>query len=142
MGKEYVGWVSLGCTILGFVIMYLKYSFQIETRLVALETKMELFWRSVSPVLKEAMKQPIHYRKDDLIDRFPNISDDELLELQCILLKEVEEYSKTKDFKALAGGMFLSQIEDELNKRRMTTCSSYQSGFWRLLCRLFHLRIS
>lgn len=137
--KEYLPWISIGCTVLGFAIMYLKYIVSLETRLVALETKMSLFWDSVGGVVKDIFKQPIHFHKDDLIDRFPDtLNDKELLELETIVTDEIKELAQVKDTKAIVGGILLYEIKQEKLRRKDKKCLNSLSGWQRLVCKLQH----
>jgi len=60
----------------------------IDNRMTKQEMKMDLFWGAVQDTVKDMLKQPIHLRKDDLLDRFPSLSYDELCELKSMLVQE------------------------------------------------------
>jgi len=55
----------------------------LEGRLVKLETKIDLFWTAVEQNIPRLLKQPIHKRKDDLLDKLTSgkLSKDEAEEL-------------------------------------------------------------
>lgn len=57
--------------------------------------KIEIFWTAIMPSIKSIIKQPVHSRKDELVDKFPNLSDDELCELRDILQGEMEQLKQT-----------------------------------------------
>lgn len=59
-----------------------------DTRITKQEMKMDLFWGAVQDTVKDMIKQPTHLKKDDLLDRFPKLSYDELCDLKSILIEE------------------------------------------------------
>jgi flagellar biosynthesis chaperone FliJ len=63
----------------------------LDSRLSKQEAKVDLFWGAVQEAVKNMIKQPIHLRKDDLLDRFPDMSYDEICELKDILIAEKKE---------------------------------------------------
>jgi len=60
----------------------------IDKRITKQEMKMELFWSAVQDNVKDMLKQPVHFRKDDLLDRFKSLNYQELCELKNILTEE------------------------------------------------------
>jgi hypothetical protein len=107
---------------------HLKETFGIMTKITAIETKlgdvnfpqlatrMEIFWGAVEPVIRSMIKQPIHFRKDDLIDRFPNLTDDELCELKNILEEEMKDLTTNKDPKVLAYALMMARVDTVLHE--------------------------
>ncbi len=90
-----------------------------ETRLSRIETKMELFWNQVGEALKAMIKQPTHFRKDELMDkllgeRIPKMTIEELYELKGILKKELPLLSEVKSEKSLAYSLALAYIDQVL----------------------------
>ena len=91
-------------------------------RITKQETKMELFWNAVGGVMSSLIKQPIHFRKDELMDRLvpdklPRLAEnsvEELLELKAILNDELITLSKIKDPKSLAYALALAYIDQIL----------------------------
>jgi hypothetical protein len=65
----------------------------IDNRTTKQEMKMDLFWGAVQETVKDMIKQPIHFRKDDLLDRFPNLEYKEMYELKTSLQIEKKEMS-------------------------------------------------
>lgn len=63
----------------------------IDARLAKQELKMDLFWPTVGEAVKNMLKQPSHIRKDELIDKFPNLDKYEICELKDILRAERTE---------------------------------------------------
>jgi hypothetical protein len=83
----------------------------------SLVVKMDLWWTAVEGSVKEMIKQPIHLRKDDLVDRFPNLTDDELCELKDILQFEMIELKAKKDPKVLAYALMTARIDSVIYDR-------------------------
>jgi hypothetical protein len=83
----------------------------LETGLVAVQTKigsvnlsdlaakMDIFWGSMDGVLKGMLHHPDleHYRKDELLEGFPDLTLDEMCELRDLITKEKVEMLSTKD---------------------------------------------
>jgi len=63
----------------------------ISNRLVAVETKMSLYWDAVGDVIKDIIHHPDSPRKDYLSDKFPNLTEEEICELRDILISEKKE---------------------------------------------------
>ena len=88
----------------------LKTISDIESRLTKSETKMELFWNAIGGAVNNLIKQPIHFRKDELMDKLQlqmvgnrnSISIEELQELDNILEDESVKLKQNKDPKVLA----------------------------------------
>jgi|GEM_PF-6918715 len=91
----------------------------IDNRLTKQETRLEVFWEDILPTLKIVIKQPIHFRKDDLIDRFPDkLSFDETCELKetlrnekIELLEKAKELNQEKKAYLLAIALMLARID-------------------------------
>jgi hypothetical protein len=87
-------------------------------RVTVLETKTELFWGAVSKTVGDMIKQPIHHRKDALVDEFnfgiTSMTTPDILELKTILECELPEFEKNKDPKALAYALLLARIQQVL----------------------------
>jgi hypothetical protein len=60
----------------------------VDNRMTKQEMKMDLFWGAVQETVKDMIKQPTHLKKDELLDRFPNLNYDELCELKSMLTEE------------------------------------------------------
>jgi hypothetical protein len=93
----------------------------LENRLTKSETKMELFWKSVGGVVSTIIKQPIHFEKDELMDKLTGkrdtMSSKELYRLREILTDEIGEFTAVKDPKAMAYALALAYIEQILFDR-------------------------
>ncbi len=135
----YFGWiVSIKEALAGLVSTVANSDFkdiskrlgQVEIALAKVETaigghnisdmaaKLDLFWVAMEPALKEVIKQPIHFRKDDLLDRFPNLEDKELCELREILQDEMVDLKAKKDPKVLAYALMTARLDSVLYDRR------------------------
>ena len=83
---------------------------------------MELFWDAVGASVSKLIKQPIHFRKDELMDKLmpenlsqlPENSIDELLELKIILKDELITLQELKDPKSLAYALAIAFINQTL----------------------------
>lgn len=92
------------------------------TRLAKMETKMELFWIAVGTSVSKLIKQPIHFRKDELMNKLipenlshlPESNIDELIELKTILKEELITLQEVKDPKSLAYALALAYIDQVL----------------------------
>ena len=70
--------IAIGMTMISLLWTHFKVLLGIERRLVSIETKTDLWWDVMADQAKKIIKQPIHFRKDDLLDRFPKLDDNEL----------------------------------------------------------------
>jgi hypothetical protein len=109
--------IALSITVISGLWGYFKVFLGIERRLVMLETKTELWWNTVADQVKHVIMQPIHFRKDDLLTRFPNITDKELLELKEILTQEVRNLKNQKDPKVAVYAIWRARVELECLNR-------------------------
>jgi hypothetical protein len=120
---------AISISIFGLIFQYFGWIIGIKTdmaklsdRLVSQETKMELFWKSVSISVATLIKQPIHFRKDELMDKLKLdmqgnkgvINEVELVELRKVLSEEVVELEGTKDPRSLAYALALAYINQLL----------------------------
>ncbi len=80
--------------------------------------KLDIFWVTMEPSLKEIIKQPIHFRKDELIDKFPDLNNDELCELRNILMDEMIDLKVRKDPKVLAYALMTARVDSVLYDRK------------------------
>lgn len=91
-------------------------------RLTRMETKMELFWNAIGQSMSSLIKQPIHFRKDELMDKLvpenlphlPENTVEELLELKGILKDELVTLREIKDPKSLAYSLAIAYIDQIL----------------------------
>ena len=95
---------------------------EISERLVRVETKMELFWNQVGGAVKAMIKQPIHFKKDELMDKLleerkPKIRIEELYELKSLLKEELPALIEVKSEKCLAYALALAYIDQILYDR-------------------------
>lgn len=116
--------ISIATSILGFLYLLFGVILEIKTRLTKLETQMEPLWGSGGLMMKAMgalIKQPIHYRKDDLIDRFLSdpkcLSLDEVQELRCILEEEAPELEKAKNPRIIAYAYYRGLMDREIRER-------------------------
>jgi len=93
----------------------------VDNRMTKQEMKMDLFWGAVQDTVKDMLKQPIHLRKDNLLDRFPSLSYDELCELKSILAEEkgvlltmTKQLSPTKKVYLVSLALMLAGIDSRL----------------------------
>jgi DNA replication initiation complex subunit (GINS family) len=92
-----------------------------------LETQTELFWTNVGGVMAKIIKQPIHYRKDDLMDKLvagredqlKGVTTQELVELKMILKEELFTLQETKEPKSLAYALAIAYIDQLLYDKGM-----------------------
>jgi hypothetical protein len=109
--------IAIAISFFGLLWTQFKVLLGIERRLVSIETKTDLWWDIVSDQARKIIKQPIHFRKDDLLDRFPNLNDDELCELKNIIATEKHELEPSKDPKLISYAIWTARIEMEYMKR-------------------------
>jgi hypothetical protein len=123
--------IAIFVSILSSIWGVLKYGIKLENRLTRLETKTELWWNTVADQVKGVLQQPIHFRKDDLLDRFPCISNQELVELKDIIISEITELKKTKDPKVASYAIWKARVELECLDRsgKFVHVESYFSKF-------------
>jgi len=123
--------VAIVISVLSFIWGLVKYGITLENRLTKIETKTELWWNTVADQMKQLVQQPIHYRKDDLLDRFPNISNSELNELKEILIFEIKDLKERKDPIAAAYAIWRARVEVECLER-----SGILNKGWRVFNRV------
>ncbi len=89
-----------------------------ESRLIALETKIDLFWNFVQKEVTGLLKQPVHMRKDELLEKFKEdeISVEDLKELKTILKTEMNERNKD-DPKIMQYVLVVASIDQSLFRR-------------------------
>ena len=63
----------------------------LSNRIVAMETKMSVFWDAIGDVVKDIIHHPTSPRRDDLVEKFPNLTMEEMRELRSMLIKERDE---------------------------------------------------
>jgi len=114
---SFLSYATAIITIVGGLWAYFKLYLGIERRLVRLETKTELWWNTVADQIKNVLMQPVHFRKDDLIMRFPNITNAELKELKDIIITESSELLEKKDPKVAAYAIWRARVELECLER-------------------------
>lgn len=129
--SELISLLALLVSVGGFLWTIFGAFGDLKARVITLETKMDLFWQGVQAKMGTVIKQPIHFRKDDLIDRFPNLSNDEIDELKQILTEEMVELQAKKDSKVIAYAIYLGGIENEIYKRKTPPKRSFLK---RLFC--------
>ena len=83
-----------------------------------MSAKLDLFWIAMEPAIKEIIKQPIHFRKDNLLDRFPNLDDTEMCELRSILQDEMVDLKVRKDPKVLAYALMTARVDSVMYDRK------------------------
>ena len=84
---------------------------KLSQNVAAIEASLDSFWKMMDGPMRSLIKQPTHYRKDDLVDRFPNLNAEEMEELKCILQLEMIELRDQKDPKVLAFALMLARID-------------------------------
>jgi hypothetical protein len=95
---------------------------QQSSKITRLETKMDLFWNAIGGSVLSLIKQPIHFKKDQLMDklipenlpRLPETTVEELYELKAILNDELITLREIKDPKSLAYGLAIAYIDQIL----------------------------
>lgn len=91
---------------------------------------MDLFWSHVQKGMGMLIKQPIHFRKDELIDKFnadnkgPTL--EELCELRDILYDEMKELEKCKNDRMIAYTLYVAGVEQEIIKRHTQKLTLWQ----------------
>jgi len=87
-------------------------------QLAKAETKMELFWNAVGASVKSLIKQPIHFEKDELMDKLMDrpdlITKPELYRLKTILNEELIDLQQSKNNTSLAYALALAYIDQIL----------------------------
>lgn len=119
--------VSLGGYIsqrFGVILDIQKQLGVISERISKQEMKMDTLWPSVTDAVKEMLKHPTASRKDDLLDRFPKLSTEEMCKLRDTLmvekhdmLTELEYAPADKKMYALALALMLAGIDTILIDR-------------------------
>lgn len=124
--------IAISTTLISMLWTHFKVLLGIERRLVSIETKTDLWWDVMADQARKIIKQPIHFRKDDLLDRFPKLNDDELLELKDIIDTEKHDLEPSKDPKLISYAIWTARIEMECIKRNnkpsikfVNTCKEY-----------------
>jgi len=132
---EHLPVIAIVLSIAGFLFQQFGIIGTIRERLATLETKMEIFWAGIGDQVKEMLKQPIHLRKDELLDKFPDLDDNELRELRNIIVCEREEVRREnpKADRALLLSMMKASIDMEIinrchRKKKKTTMECFLSN--------------
>lgn len=86
-------------------------------RLGRLEARFEMLWSQMEPALKAIIHHPDTPRKDELIEKFPNLNVNELCELRHLVSIERDELTIKKDLKVFIYALMLARIEDILEQR-------------------------
>ena len=96
----------------------------VDTRVTKQEMKMDLFWGAVQETVKDMIKQPIHFRKDELLDKFPNLSYEDICELRetlhtekVELLSNIKKLEPDKKSYLLAVVLMLARVDGVLVDR-------------------------
>ena len=131
--NQYLSIAAIVISILGLAFAYFKWisgirkeisdlALSLEGRLTRVETKTELFWNSVGPALLNLLKQPIHFRKDELLEKLFEkkevLSNEELIELRTMLKCELPEMLEKKEDKSLAYTLAMAFIDQVLYDRQ------------------------
>lgn len=112
--RDIISLVSAVISFIGFVYVYFKGVVESRERLARLETKVEVFWKSVALDAAKILHtpHPENARRDDLLEKFTDgsITREELEELIRTLNKIVEE--KHREFgERTAASTLLRAIE-------------------------------
>lgn len=91
-------------------------------KITRIETQTELFWNAVGTSISNLIKQPVHFRKDELMDKLipanmphlPESTVEELVELRYILKDELITLQEVKDPKSLAYSLAIAYIDQIL----------------------------
>ena len=119
---------AISISVLGLVFQYFAWILsirkdmaKISERLARQESKVELFWTAASSAISNMIKQPIHHRKDELMDKLTEdmqkkrvIGQEEMEELRKTLLTEMQELERQKDPKSLAYALALAYISQRM----------------------------
>ena len=126
---EYLPVIAICVSVITFLFLQFGIITTIRERLASVETKVDIFWQAVGSQVKDMLKQPTHFRKDDLLERFPSLTDEELLELRDTLVCELRERKQNmpKDQLNLSYALMLGNIRNEMIERSKQT----KSGFFR-----------
>lgn len=95
---------------------------QQSSKITRLETKMDLFWNAIGGSVSSLIKQPIHFKKDALMDklipanisRLPETTVEELYELKAILNDDLITLREIKDPKCIAYSLAIAYIDQIL----------------------------
>ncbi len=124
MFKDLTIWTVLSgiVGVLGFIWIYFGALLNIKERLVALETKMELFWKPLQDFLTTAIHHPITPSMDEKLERFDTLTIDELYELKAEIKQQGEKLEDPKDVKALYLILLISRINGKLHDKLKEEC--------------------
>ncbi len=96
---QYIAYISIAISILGFLLTYFGFiqkqadrAVALENRLTKIEMKTDLFWETVRHAVLPLMKSPTHIEKDTLVDKLyrREITIPEAERLRAILADEME----------------------------------------------------
>ena len=91
--------ITIALFVLGGFVQYFAFNTKIQTRLTALETKTELFWKCIEGNVVGLLKSyPTNIKKDILLDKMikNELTLDDAYELRTIITGEMET-NKGKD---------------------------------------------
>jgi hypothetical protein len=130
----FVSIIGLVIVLLGAIIGFI---ISIVSRLTRLETQMSLFWPSAGGAIVKMLKQPIHLRKDTLLDKLRDCPDEmtneELIELKGVLKTEEFEEINGHPFAPIANALTRWQIENILTDRKCCIGRKAKWGWFRNL---------
>lgn len=98
-------------------------------RLCVLETKNELFWKSVEDTVITTLHHPNQFAKDSLLEKFQakNITKEEINELKEMLVEDVT--TKKNNAEAKAASILLARIQEVL-----FDCSRNKNKYPKVRC--------
>ncbi len=125
MPKDLMGWVPLfsaAIALFGLIWIYFGAFLNIKERLVALETKMELFWKPLQAFLTNAIHHPNTPTIDDKLERFDNLTMEELYELRADIKATMDATEDKKGVTVLYYTLLLSRIDSRVFDKRVELC--------------------
>ena len=135
--------IAIFVSIFGLMFQYFAWVLSMKRdmstlseRIAVQETKMEHFWNAIGSSVTSMIKQPVHFRKDELMDKlqmemqgeYGAIKEIELLELRSILEDEIDELRQLKDPKVIAYALALAYISQKLITRNTNILNTLWRG--------------
>jgi len=115
---------SLIVAILSLLWMYFGAILNIKERIVALETKMELFWKPLQNFLTTAIHHPTTQSIDEKLERFDVLNLEELYELKAEIKTEAKIVEDKSSVKALYYTLLLARIDLRAHDKLRVICQS------------------
>lgn len=103
--------VTLIISVLGLVWTYFGAILDIKERLIALETKIELFWKPLQDFLTVSLHHPTTPSIDEKLERFDNLNLEELYRLRAEIMEDSTLEENKIGIRALYYTLLLARID-------------------------------